>query len=66
MKNKWFTSMELWFAMGLLALNLSFVVERYAPSSDFSKFLQGLLLGLSITANIIAIILLPARLKPPK
>jgi hypothetical protein len=64
MNNKWFTSMELWFAMGLLALNLSFVVERYFPISDFSKFLQGLLLGLSIAANIIAIILLPSRLKP--
>jgi len=66
MNNKWFTSMELWFALGLLALNLSFVVERYSPSSDFNKFLQGLLLGLSIAANIIAIILLPARLKPCK
>ena len=66
MNNKWFYSMELWFTMGLLALNLSFVVERYFPTSDFNKFLQGLLLGLSIAANIIAIILLPGRLKPSK
>jgi hypothetical protein len=55
--------MELWFALGLLALNMSFVVERYAPLGDVSKFMQGLLLGLSIAANILAIILLPAALK---
>jgi hypothetical protein len=55
--------MELWFALGLLALNMSFVVEHYAPLSDVSKFMQGLLLGLSIAANILAIILLPAALK---
>ena len=64
MKNKWFNSMELWFALGLLALNLSFVIERYFPASNFSNFLQGVLLGLSIAANIIAILLLPARVKP--
>jgi len=64
MKNKWFNSMELWFALGLLALNLSFVVERYVPASKLTAFLQGLLLGLSIAANIFAILLLPARLKP--
>ncbi len=64
MKNKWFNSMELWFALGLLALNLSFVVERYVPTSNLTAFLQGLLLGLSIAANIFAILLLPARLKP--
>ena len=58
--------MELWFAIGLLTINLSFVAERYIPASDFSNFLQGLLLGLSIAANIIALILLPARLKPRK
>ncbi len=63
MKTRWFNSMELWFALGLLALNMSFVVERYAPLSDVSKFVQGLLLGLSIAANILAIILLPATLK---
>ena len=63
MKTRWFNSMELWFALGLLALNMSFVVERYAPLSDVSKFMQGLLLGLSIAANILAIILLPTALK---
>ncbi len=63
MKTPWFNSMELWFALGLLALNMSFVVERYAPLSDVSKFMQGVLLGLSIVANILAIILLPATLK---
>ena len=64
MKTRWYNSTELWFALGLLALNLSFVIERYAPSSDMSKFAQGLFMGLSIAANILAIILLPARLKP--
>ncbi len=63
MKTRWFNSMELWFALGLLALNMSFAAERYAPLSDVSKFMQGLLLGLSIAANILAIILLPATLK---
>ena len=63
MNTRWFNHMELWFALGLLALNMSFVVERYAPLSDASKFMQGLLLGLSIAANILAIILLPATLK---
>ena len=56
--------MELWFTMGLLALNLSFVIERYFPVNDFSKFLQGLLLGFSIAVNIIATLLLPDRLEP--
>ncbi len=63
MRTRWFNSMELWFALGLLALNLSFVLERYAPLGDVSKFMQGVLLGLSIAANILAIILLPAALK---
>jgi hypothetical protein len=63
MKTRWFNCMELWFALGLLALNVSFMVERYAPLSDPSRFTQGLLLGLSIAANILAIILLPAALK---
>jgi len=63
MKTRWYNSMELWFAVGLLALNLSFVIERYAPPSDLSRFAQGLFIGLSIAANILAIILLPARLK---
>ncbi len=63
MKTRWFNSMELWFAVGLLALNLSFVIDRYAPPTDLSRFAQGLFIGLSIAANILAIILLPARLK---
>ncbi len=63
MKTRWFDSVELWFALGLLALNLSFMVERYAQLNDVSKFMQGLLLGLSIAANVLAIILLPAALK---
>jgi len=41
-----------------------FVVERYVPASNLTAFLQGILLGLSIAANIFAILLLPARLKP--
>ena len=63
MKTRCFNSMELWFAVGLLALNLSFVIDRYAPPTDLSRFAQGLFIGLSIAANILAIILLPARLK---
>ena len=31
MNTRWYNSTELWFALGLLALNLSFVIERYAP-----------------------------------
>ena len=63
MKPRWFNSMELWFALGLLALNLSLVIERYAPPGDLSRFAQGLFIGLSIAANTLAIVLLPARLK---
>jgi hypothetical protein len=63
MNTRWYNSTEVWFALGLLALNLSFVIERYAPPSDLSKFAQGLFIGLSIAANLLAIILLPARLK---
>ena len=63
---RWFNSVEVWFVFGLLALNLSFVVERYAPPSSLGKFLQGLLLGLSIAANIFAIVLLPGELKKRK
>ena len=59
MKPRWFNSMELWFALGLLALNLSFVIERYAPPSALSRFAQGLFIGLSIAASILAIVLLP-------
>jgi hypothetical protein len=55
--------MELWFALGLLALNASFVIERYAPPSDAMRFLQGLFIGLSIAANVLAIILLPAEIR---
>jgi len=61
---RWYNSTELWFALGLLALNLSFVIERYAPPSDMSEFAQGLFIGLSIAANLLAIVLLPARPKP--
>jgi hypothetical protein len=63
MNTRWYNSTEVWFALGLLALNLSFLIERYAPPSDLSKFAQGLFIGLSIAANILAIILLPVRLK---
>jgi hypothetical protein len=63
MKTRRYNSTELWFALGLLALNLSFVIERYAPPSDMGKFAQGLLMGLSIATNVLAIILLTARLK---
>jgi hypothetical protein len=63
MNTRWFNSVELWFALGLLALNLSFVIERYAPSGDASKFMQGVFLGLSIAASVLAIILLPTELK---
>ena len=63
MKSRWFNSMELWFALGLLALNLSFIIERYASPSALSEFVQGLFIGLSMVANILAIVLLPARLK---
>jgi hypothetical protein len=66
MKTQWFNSIELWFTLGLLALNLSFVIERYALAGEVSKFFQGLFIGLSIAANIMAIILLPARVKPHK
>jgi hypothetical protein len=66
MNTRWSNSTELWFALGLLALNMSFVIERYTPPSDLSEFAQGLFLGLSIAANILAIILLPARINKSK
>lgn len=66
MKTRWFNSVELWFALGLLVLNLSFGVERYASPGEVSSFIQGLLLGLSAAASILAIILLPAELKKRK
>jgi hypothetical protein len=63
MKARWYNNLELWFVLGLLALNLSLVIERYAPPSALSEFVQGVFIGLSIAANILAILLLPARLK---
>ncbi len=46
---------EVWLTLGLLALNLSFAIERYAPSNPVSEFVTGLLIGLSVAANIYAI-----------
>jgi hypothetical protein len=45
--------MELWFALGLLAHNLSLVIERYAPPGALTRFAQGVFIGLSIAANIL-------------
>jgi hypothetical protein len=41
------------FALGLLAFNLSLVIERYAPPGTLTRFAQGVFIGLSIAANIL-------------
>jgi hypothetical protein len=63
MKTNWYNSLELWFAAGLLMLSLSMFVERYLVPNDATKFIAGVLLGLSVAANIMAIVLLPNELK---
>ena len=40
------------FAVRLLALNLSFVIERYASPSALSRFAQGLFIGLFISRPV--------------
>ena len=63
MKMHWYNSLELWFVVGLLMISLSVFVERYLVPSDASKFIAGLFLGLSMAANIMALVLLPNELK---
>jgi len=61
-----FNSIEMWLALGLLALSLSFAVERYAPLTPATEFVTGLLIGLSVAANLYGIWQLSATASTPK
>ncbi|HTY01640.1 MAG TPA: hypothetical protein VMG09_16565 [Bacteroidota bacterium] len=53
--NRWYSNMDVLLAIGMLALSVSIVIERYIPHGDLSDFFQGVLVGISIVANVIAI-----------
>ncbi len=58
MSNRWPTGVEGWFEVGLfglLALGLSLAIQRYAPTEGALALLSGLLLGLSIVLDMVAI-----------
>ena len=57
---------DLWLALGLLTLSLSFVVEHYAPPTTMTEFVTGLLLGLSVAANLYGIWQLSVNASAPK
>lgn len=66
MMSRLLNSAEAWLALGLLALSLSFAIERYAPPTTVTEFVTDLLIGLSVAANIYGIWQLSANASVPK
>lgn len=63
MKKHWYNNLEVWFVTGLLSLGLSALFDRYLVAGEATKLIAGVLLGLSLAANIVAIIMLPNAIK---